>query len=60
MAMVPARRSGRNLTLVSPSCELEDIYDRMGQLMNLAFGDLAAAASAPGVASGDSPLLVSP
>ena len=38
MAMLPARRSGRNLTVVNPSREFEDIYDRMGQLMNLAFG----------------------
>ena len=39
MAMLPVRRgSGRNLTVVNPSRELEDIYDRMGQLMNLAFG----------------------
>jgi HSP20 family protein len=39
MATLPVRRSGgRNLTVVSPSREFEDIYDRMGQLMNLAFG----------------------
>ena len=38
MAMLPARRSGRNLTVVNPSREFEDIYERMGQLMNLAFG----------------------
>ena len=38
MAMLPARRSGRNLTVVNPSREFEDIYDRMGQLMNFAFG----------------------
>ncbi len=38
MAMLPARRSGRNLTVVNPSREFEDIYDRMGQLMNLALG----------------------
>jgi HSP20 family protein len=39
MAMLPVRRSsGRNLTAVNPSREFEDIYDRMGQLMNLAFG----------------------
>src|SRR5258708_19030653 len=41
MAMLPARRSGRTLTLADPSTELEDIYDRMGQLMNFAFGDLS-------------------
>ena len=39
MATLPARRSsGRNLTVVNPTREFEDIYDRMGQLMNLAFG----------------------
>jgi HSP20 family protein len=38
MAMLPARRSGRNLTIVNPSREFEDIYDRMSQLMNFAFG----------------------
>ena len=42
MATLPVRRSGRNpSTLVNPSREFEDIYDRMGQLMNFAFGDLA-------------------
>jgi HSP20 family protein len=40
MALLPARRGGQNLTLVDPSREFEDIYDRMGQLMNFAFGDL--------------------
>jgi HSP20 family protein len=38
--MLPVRRSGRNTSLVNPSREFEDIYDRMGQLMNFAFGDL--------------------
>ena len=38
MAMLPVQRSGRNLTVVNPSREFEDIYDRMTQLMNLAFG----------------------
>ena len=39
MAMLPVRHSrGRNLTVLNPSREFEDIYDRMGQLMNLAFG----------------------
>ena len=38
MAMLPARRSGQTLTVVDPSREFEDIYERMGQLMNLAFG----------------------
>ena len=41
MAQLPARRSARNITLVDPSREFEDIYDRMGQLMSMAFGDLA-------------------
>jgi HSP20 family protein len=37
--MLPVRHSrGQNLTVVNPSREFEDIYDRMGQLMNLAFG----------------------
>jgi HSP20 family protein len=37
--MLPVRRSsGQNLTVVNPSREFEDIYDRMGQLMNLAVG----------------------
>src|SRR5690242_2276106 len=40
MAALPVRRSGRNTSLVNPSREFEDIYDRMGQLMNFAFGDL--------------------
>ncbi|HEY5988574.1 MAG TPA: Hsp20/alpha crystallin family protein [Streptosporangiaceae bacterium] len=42
MAMLPTRRSGRNLPL-DPSREFEDIYDRMGQLMNLAFGEFGLA-----------------
>jgi HSP20 family protein len=41
--MLPARRGGQNLTLVDPSREFEDIYDRMGQLMSFAFGDLGLA-----------------
>jgi HSP20 family protein len=50
MAQLPARRrSGQNLTLIDPSREFEDIYSRMGQLVNLAFGDasLAGLAEAP-------------
>jgi HSP20 family protein len=43
MAALPVRRGGRNTSLVNPSREFEDIYDRMGQLMNFAFGDLARA-----------------
>jgi len=39
MATLPVRHSsGRNLAVLNPSREFEDIYDRMGQLMNLAFG----------------------
>ena len=39
MVMLPVRRSsGRNFPVVNPSREFEDIYDRMGQLVNLAFG----------------------
>lgn len=38
--MLPARRGGQNLTLIDPSRELEDIYERMARLMNVAFGDL--------------------
>jgi len=47
MAMLPVRRGGRNTNamVVNPSREFEDIYDRMGQLMNFAFG-LAPAALA--------------
>ena len=41
MAMFPARRTGRTVTLTDPSREFEDIYERMGQLMNAASGDLA-------------------
>src|ERR1700704_2840200 len=43
MAALPVRRSGRNTSLVNPTHEFEDIYDRMGQLMNFAFGDMARA-----------------
>ena len=53
MAQLPARRSARNITLVDPSREFEDIYDRMGQLMSLAFGDLAFT---PGLAAAWTPL----
>jgi HSP20 family protein len=49
--MLPVRRGRRNVALVNPSREFEDIYDRMGQLMSMAFGDMAfapaAALSAP-------------
>jgi HSP20 family protein len=43
MAMLPARRSGQQMTLIDPSREFEDIYSRMGQLVNAAFGDLPLA-----------------
>lgn len=44
MARLPARSGGRdNLTMINPSREFEDIYDRMGQLVNLAFGDVTPA-----------------
>jgi HSP20 family protein len=43
MAMLPARRIGHSHTVIDPSREFEDIYDRMGQLMNVAFGDLGLA-----------------
>lgn len=46
MATLPARRSGRNLTVVNPSREFEDMYDRMDQLMNMAFGGLGSIAVA--------------
>src|SRR3984957_15374889 len=43
MAALPVRRGGRNTSVVNPSGEFEDIYDRMGQLMNFAFGLTPAA-----------------
>jgi HSP20 family protein len=43
MAKLPARSGGRNMTLIDPSREFEDIYDRMGQLVNVALGDLGTA-----------------
>ena len=55
MALLPARRGGQNLTVTDPSREFEDIYDRMGQLMNLAFGSLMqdTVADMPWVPSAD-------
>jgi HSP20 family protein len=54
MAALPARRSGRTPTVVNPSREFEDIYDRMGQLMNFAFGlTPAALADMPWVPTAD-------
>ncbi|MGO9784914.1 MAG: Hsp20/alpha crystallin family protein [Streptosporangiaceae bacterium] len=38
MAALPVRRGGRNTMGANPSREFEDIYDRMGQLMNFVFG----------------------
>jgi HSP20 family protein len=39
--MLPTRRrGGQQLTLLDPSREFEDIYDRMGQLLGTAFGDM--------------------
>lgn len=43
MVMLPARRRPWNPSLGDPTREFEDIYQRMGQLMNLAFGDVAVA-----------------
>ena len=43
MAALPVRRGGRNTSVVNPSREFEDIYDRMGQLVNFAFGLTPAA-----------------
>jgi HSP20 family protein len=42
MAQLPTRRRGQNqnLTVYDPGREFEDIYNRMGQLMNLALGDV--------------------
>jgi HSP20 family protein len=55
MAALPARLGGRNNTsVVNPSREFEDIYDRMGQLMNFAFGlTPAALADMPWVPTAD-------
>lgn len=43
MAMLPALRGGQNLAVIDPSREFEDIYERTGQLMTIAFGDLGMA-----------------
>lgn len=40
MAQLPARRSRRGMPMVDPSREFEDLYARMGQLLNMAFGDV--------------------
>jgi hypothetical protein len=36
MAQLPGRPSARNITLVDPSREFEDVYDRIGRLMRTA------------------------
>lgn len=41
MPSLPVRRGGQGLTVLNPSREFEDIYNRMGQLMNLALGDFS-------------------
>jgi hypothetical protein len=42
--------SGQTLPLIDPSREFEDIYSRMGQLLNLAFWDVGIGlAGAPGL-----------
>lgn len=42
MAMLPTRPSGRTVTTRTfPFREVEDVYDRMGQLLNNVFGDLS-------------------
>jgi HSP20 family protein len=46
MTMLPTQRSGRTLTVFDPSREFEDIYERMGQLVNAAFGGLSTAPAA--------------
>jgi HSP20 family protein len=48
--MLPARRrrrAGQNLTMFDPNREFEDIYSRMGQLMNLALSDVAGMPEVP-------------
>jgi HSP20 family molecular chaperone IbpA len=40
MARLPARSSGRNMTVIDPPREFEDIYDRMGQLVNVVLAEL--------------------
>ena len=42
MAMLPAQGTRRSLISADPTREIEDIYERMGQLVNAAFGDLGA------------------
>lgn len=35
MALLPIRRSGQNVMVLGPSREFQDIYNRVGQLMDL-------------------------
>jgi HSP20 family protein len=42
MAMLPAHSTRRSLISGDPTREIEDIYERMGQLVNAAFGDFGA------------------
>lgn len=37
--LLPVRRGGRNTSVINPSREFEEIYDRMGDLLTLAFGE---------------------
>ena len=53
MVMLPTRRSMRNRSLADPTREFEDIYRRMGELMNAGFSDFALALS------GDAPWIPS-
>jgi HSP20 family protein len=42
MALLPTRQGGRTITTRAfPFREVEDVYDRMGQLLNRVFGDLS-------------------
>ena len=43
MVMLPTRRSMLNRSLADPTREFEDMYQRMGELMNAAFSEFALA-----------------
>ena len=43
MAGLPARSGGRNMTVIDPSREFGGIYDRMGQLVNVALAGVGTA-----------------
>lgn len=43
----PVRRGGRQLARWDPFREFEDLYDRMGRLLEGSFGELGRAAQAP-------------